>query len=57
MGMYGPDYVWVYSALFNDKWWLSEERRDDCTEAELNKAAEGLFVIGDVFRNPTGARR
>ena len=45
-GIYGEHYMWLLLDWFDNKqWWLVKDEKVDCTQEQMNQAAEGYFSI------------
>ena len=53
VGLYGPKVVLMFHAWYSAEFWRHNLDDVPCTLEEMDLAAEGAFVIGFFFRNPT----
>ncbi|XP_045167680.2 gamma-aminobutyric acid type B receptor subunit 1-like [Mercenaria mercenaria] len=56
VGLYGPKIVWVFVGWFSSYFWRVHLDNVACTEYEMDLAAEGAFITGPVYQNPTEER-
>ncbi|KAL4221902.1 Gamma-aminobutyric acid type B receptor subunit 1 [Mactra antiquata] len=56
VGLYGRKIVWFFVGWFSQNFWRTNLQDVDCTQHEMDLAAEGAFITGHISRNPIAER-
>ena len=51
VGLYGPKIIWVFHGWYSTEFWRINLDDVPCSVEEMEKAADGAFVLGFYYRN------